>query len=299
MPGRAPCTPRCVRRRMLVRRWLRVIVASITYYTCLSLLRGSRPRACILMYHSISDNPSDLHSVSPTAFEKQMRFLAKKCNVISLDRLVHCFNVKGMLPDNAVVITFDDGLADTYTAAYPVLKKYDLPATVFVAPNWVSPCGISQRHEARLGERHYMTWNQIQEMSQNGISIGAHTMSHCSLPTLTPEEAHSEILESKTRLEQQLGQPVKFFAYPYGAFRDLSPDIVRMVAESGYTCAVTSLSGVNGPGLNIYALRRIEIEVGDGMYVFRRGVAGALSSWIVLQWFRWMSQILSGIRRRA
>jgi peptidoglycan/xylan/chitin deacetylase (PgdA/CDA1 family) len=246
------------------------------------------------MYHSIDDDPSEVHSVSPVAFEEQMRFLATKCNVISLDRLVGCFNGKGVLPDNPVVITFDDGLADNYTVAYPILKKYDLPATVFVVPDWVAPCEGSQANETGPDGKRYMAWNQIREVSQNGISVGAHTVSHRSLPTLTLEEARYEILESKARLKQQLGQPIRFFAYPYGAFRDLNRDIVHMVAESGYDCAVTSLSGTNRPSTSLYALRRTEIEVSDGMYVFSKAMAGALDNWIVFQWLRWMSQVLGG-----
>jgi peptidoglycan/xylan/chitin deacetylase (PgdA/CDA1 family) len=246
------------------------------------------------MYHSIDDDRSDVHSVSPTAFEEQMRFLATKCNVISLDQLVDCFSGKGSLPDNPVVITLDDGLANNYTTAYPILKKYDLPATVFVIPNRVAPCEIPRTDESRPDDRRYMVWDQIREMSHDRISVGAHTISHRSLPTLTLEEVRHELLESKARLEQQLGQPVKFFSYPYGAFRDLNKDIMRMVADSGYACAVTSLSGTNGRNTNLYALRRTEIEMNDGMYVFSKAMAGALDNWIVFQRLRWLSQIARG-----
>jgi peptidoglycan/xylan/chitin deacetylase (PgdA/CDA1 family) len=297
MSEKTSSRPRHARWTLLFRKWLRVIVVSITYYTGLAFLSGlfgAKSKVRILMYHSIAEEPSYLHSVSPVTFEKQMRFLATKCNVITLDQLVDCFNGKGSLPDNPVVITLDDGLADNYAVAYPILKKYNLPATVFVVPDWVAPRKVSQTNETRPAKKCHMTWDQIREMSHNGISIGAHTISHRSLPTLKLEEARYELLESKARVERKLGQPVKFFAYPYGAFRDLSMDIVRMVAESGYTCAVTSLSGTNGRSANLYALRRTEIEVNDGMYVFSKAMAGALDNWIVFQWLRWVSQILRG-----
>jgi peptidoglycan/xylan/chitin deacetylase (PgdA/CDA1 family) len=292
MSERVSSRPRHSDRKLLFRKWLRVILASITYYTGLAFLSGllgSTSKVRILMYHSIDDDPSDVHSVSPTAFEEQMRFLATKCSVISLDQLVDCFSGKGSLPDNPVVITLDDGLANNYTTAYPILKKYHLPATVFVIPNRAAPCEISRTDKTR-----YMAWDQIREMNHNGISVGAHTISHRSLPTLTLEEVRSELLESKARLEQQLGQPVKFFAYPYGAFRDLNKDIMRMVADSGYACAVTSLSGANGRNTDLYALRRTEIEMNDGMYVFSKAMAGALDNWIVFQRLRWLSQIARG-----
>ena len=278
--------------KLLFRKWLRVIIASTSYYTGLAFLSHSRARVRILMYHSIDQDPLDVHTVSPMAFEEQMHFLATRCNIIPLDQLVDHLDGKGSLPDNPVVITFDDGWANNYTVAYPILKKYRLPATMFVIPEWIASCEMAQTSKTQPNEKRHMTWDQIREMSRHGISIGAHTISHRSLPTLTLQKVRYELLESKARLEQQLGQPVRFFAYPYGAFRDLNRNIARMVAECGYACAVTSLSGTNGPSADLYALRRTEIEASDGMYVFGRVMAGGLDSWIVLQRLLWVTQVL-------
>lgn len=273
-------------------------MASITYYTGTAFLAhrlGTKPRVRILMYHSITEDPTDHHSVSPKAFAEQMCFLATNCNVISLDQLVDCFKEKGSLSDKPVVITLDDGLANNYTVAYPILKKHKLPATLFLVPDWIASYEASQMNETGPDRNRYTTWDQVKEMSQNAISIGAHTISHRSLPKLTREQINYELVESKARLEEKLGQKVKFFAYPYGALRDLRTDIVRMVAESGYFCAVTSLSGINDPSRDLHVLRRTEIEMTDGMWIFRKAMAGALDSWIVFQWLRWISQALRGL----
>ena len=250
-------------KQLLRREWLRLAVATATYYTGLAFLwnaLSSRPRARILMYHSIADDPSDLHSVLPEAFEQHMQFLASKRAVVPLDQLVAGLRAEGRLPHNAVAITFDDGWDNTYTTAYPILRRYNLPATVFIIPDRVD----LEPDRPRSDGRRHMTWDQIRELYHNGISIGAHTLSHRSLTTLALDEVRHELVESKVRLEQQLGQPVRFFAYPFGALRDINRDIVQLVAESGYAAAVTSLSGTNGRHTNPYALRRTEIEVVDG-----------------------------------
>jgi peptidoglycan/xylan/chitin deacetylase (PgdA/CDA1 family) len=284
--------------KLRLRKWLRVAMSSATYYAGLNHLlglRSSEPRVRILMYHHIAENPSSPYSVSPIAFEQQMQFLAAKCSVISLEQWMDYLSGKGSLPDKPIVITLDDGWADNYTAAYAILKKYNLPATIFVVPDWIVPPHKALRtSETGKKKQQHLSWDQIQEMSQNRISVGAHTITHRSLPTLTLEEARYELLESRLRLEQQLGHPIKFFAYPYGAIGDVNADIVRLVAECGYACAVTSLSGTNGRGANPYTLRRTEIEATDGMYVFSRAIAGGLDSWIILQWFKWVLDVLSG-----
>lgn len=293
MPETVSNEPSSSKMGMLSRKWLRLILVSITYYTGLAFLAGllgPKPKIRILMYHSINNDSSDVHSVTLAAFEDQMRSLATNHGVISLDQLNNHLDGKESVPDNSVVITFDDGLVNNYTTAYPILKKYNLPAAMFIVPSWIASQQEVEANQTSRNGRRYMMWEQIQEIAQDGISIGAHTISHRSLPTLTPAEICYDLSESKARLEQQIDQPIKFFAYPYGAFRDITKDIMRMVAECGYTCAVTSLSGTNNSNVNRYALRRTEIEVDDGMYVFNKAMAGALDCWIILQRLRWIAQ---------
>jgi peptidoglycan/xylan/chitin deacetylase (PgdA/CDA1 family) len=281
----------------LVRKWLRIIIATVMYYTGLAfVLRrlGRRPQLRILMYHSISNIPGHLHSVSPAAFDEQMQFLTATTHVVPLEESIEFLRGEKALPANPIVITFDDGLLDNYTTAYPILKKYNLPATMFFVTKWIRPAATSQSKEDPSTGRRKMTWEQIRDMAANGITIGAHTVSHHSLTKLTPDEVRYELAESKRQLEQHLGKPVKFFAYPYGTPRDLNQEVMRLVAETGYICATTSLSGVSVGSANLYALRRTEIEATDGMYVFRKVIAGALDLWILLERLKWMRLKLRG-----
>ena len=112
----------------------------------------------ILMYHYINDGePSRSRlGVSPKSFERQMRFLKEhKYNVLALDELVDLIKYKKSLPPNTIAITFDDGYLDNYTNAFPILKKYELPAAIFVVINMIGK---------RLGKEEYMDWRQIEEL---------------------------------------------------------------------------------------------------------------------------------------
>ena len=285
------------RGALLVRKCLRIIIATVTYYTGLVFVlrrRSRRPQLRILMYHSISHIPGNLHSLSPSAFEEQMRFLAATTHVVSLEEAIEFLCGKKALPENPIVLTFDDGLLDNYTVAYPILKKYSLPATMFLVTKWIRPDAPSQSKEVTSAGQRKMTWEHIRDMSAHGITIGAHTVSHHSLTKLSRDEVRYELAESKRQLELHLGKPVTFFAYPYGTPRDFNPEVISLVAETGYICAVTSLSGVNVGRASLYALRRTEIEATDGMYVFRKAIAGALDLWILLERLKWIYLKLRG-----
>ena len=250
-------------------------------------LFSEKSRGRILVYHSISEDPLNPFSVSPEDFEEQVRFVSQEYNVISLKELIACIRDESReIPPDSVVITSDDGFRDNYTYAYPILKKYGVPATIFVITERLESDGASQPaakdHESSL----YLSWDQIIEMSRNGVSIGSHTCTHPWLTDVTLEEARREIVESKARLEQQLDKPVCLFAYPGGRIRDFDQDIISSVANSGYSGACTGLNGTNKDGISPYLLRRTKIEVGDGVYVFKKALKGALDIFVLLDYTR-------------
>lgn len=275
---------------MLLRKSVRRMVASAMHYSGAAFLRNlftAGPRARILVYHSISNDPLNPFSVSPEDFEEQARFLSQEYNVVPIEELVACIRGEGgeILP-NSVVITLDDGFRDNYDYAYPILRKYGLPATMFVIVARLSPGGASQPEPGEQQSGRYLSWDQVVEMSQNGISIGSHTLTHPWLTEVALEEARREIVESKARLERRLGKPVKLFAYPGGRICDFNQDIRAIVAESGYSGACVGLNGANGSNTDPYLLRRTKIEVDDGMYVFKKAVRGALDVFVLLDQVR-------------
>lgn len=205
----------------------------------------------ILTYHYIGNNPNpadkarDYLSVAPDKFDEQMSYLSKNgYNAIILDSLDAGLMGKITLPPKPVVLTFDDGYIDFYLNAFPILKKYNLHAVSFI------PTGL-------MGQGYYLSWAQIKQMDASGlISFEAHSVNHPNLTALTPDQVKYQITESKKVLEAQLGKPVNFFAYPYGASNE---QIWQAVKSAGYVGALGTWYGITLSEGNILDWPRIKI----------------------------------------
>ena len=204
----------------------------------------------VLMYHYL-DNSSivqkDKRYIQPQTFERQMRFLKKnKYNVISLEEFAQALKSKKTLPRNTVVLTFDDGHLDNYLFAFPILKTYSLPATMFII-------------SGEIGQQGRMTPKQIKELSDSGlITIGSHTISHEHLPSINDKEIlKKEIFKSKKILEDITKKSVNCFSYPIGGFNS---EIRQMVIDAGYTTAIGTSPGLNYPNNDPYAIKRVRIS---------------------------------------
>ncbi len=207
----------------------------------------------ILTYHDFSDSArqGDLLGVSSGRFEEQMAYLKKYAyNVISLDELVDSIKMEKKIPAKSVVITIDDGYQSNYEYAYPVLKKYGFPAMIFVATNRMDT------------DKKYMTWEEIKEMSRNGISFGSHTKEHPFLSAVTDKDVlWDEIAGSKVMLEEHLGVPVMYFCYPNGVFTEEAKEVLR---KAGYKAAVTTNQGKDlSNKRDLYELHRVSMRNGD------------------------------------
>lgn len=216
----------------------------------------------ILMYHYINDEEplKSRLGVSPEAFEKQMRFLRRhNYNIITLEELVNLVAGKNKIPRKTVAITFDDGYLDNYANAYPVLKKYNIPAAIFVVINRIGK---------RLGQDDYMGWDQIKELAGSGlITIGSHSMSHPNLSEVdSQDKLEYEILESKKILEEKLKKGIGFFSYPFGG---LSVKARASCARAGYKACVGTNFPKDYPSNDIYALKRLRIsENAKNLFIF-------------------------------
>jgi peptidoglycan/xylan/chitin deacetylase (PgdA/CDA1 family) len=210
----------------------------------------------VLMYHSIDYNDKMTKlSVSPESFERQMKFLRdRKYNVVGLDKVADYIQKKEKIPPRTVAITFDDGFYNNYRYAYPVLKKYGIPATLFVIVS-------------KIGQPGWVGLKEIKEMSDSGlVTIGSHTISHLWLPTMGTKSAEKELVDSKKTLESHIGKGVHAFCYPIGAHDDR---IKMLVKNAGYRCAVATNPGRLKPDNDIYAIKRIKISrTSDNLLVF-------------------------------
>lgn len=203
----------------------------------------------ILTYHDFTIEEGSSYDMNIVEFEKQMDYLAAhNYSVISLSELLKGLK-GGQLPPKPVVITIDDGFKSNYTLAYPVLKKYNFPATLFIYTNFI---------EKNNGS---LTWEEIREMTKNNIEIGSHTLSHCNLLKYKKNENYEtylarirrEIFLSKEILESKIGSKVKFFAYPYGVY---SPIIKNLVIQAGYEGIVNANNMNNTLTVDPFSLNR-------------------------------------------
>lgn len=216
-------------------------------------------RFCILMYHMVTEPrcaEERRYACPPRRFAAHMRALRDSgYRPVSLDEVQHHLTEGTKLPDRAVAVTFDDGFADNYTDAFPILQRQQIPAAIFLA---VSAIGGENRWMSAKGcpKRPMLDWPQIREMQAAGIHFGSHTMSHVRLSTLDRGAAHTEIIGAKRVLEDKLGAAVDWFAYPFG---DWNGETVELVREAGHTLGCSTRSGFNREDVDPLLLRRIEV----------------------------------------
>ena len=203
----------------------------------------------ILLYHYVEyvKDPGDSIrkslNIIPYIFDQEVKTLKDAgYNFITPKDLADVLDDKNNLPERPVILTFDDGYRDFYTDVFPILKKYQVKAIAYIVPNFLDkPNNLS-------------TW-MLKEISQSGlVEIGAHTMNHIYLEGLPKKRVETEIIESKKYLEKVLGIPIVSFAYPYGAFDNQS---IQIVKDTGFTNAVTTISGNLVMDINRFFLYRI------------------------------------------
>jgi len=191
----------------------------------------------------------------PDQFEDQMAYLQDKgYQSISLDQFYQAEYFGETLPAKPIMITFDDGYADNYTTAFPILKKYGFTATIFMVSSYIDGEG-------------FMTWPQLKELAANGWQIEGHTANHTDLTKLDSKTVLSELKSSKELLEKGLGQPVDFFAYPYG---DFNAGVVLAVKNTGYVMAFTTERGWADHNADAWHVHRVYCYAFMGMTEFSR-----------------------------
>ena len=205
---------------------------------------ASGSKILVLNYHQVGNNFTPL-CVPTSQFDEQMAYLKDNGYItITPEELYEGTQGDLILPERPVLITFDDGYIDNYNNALPVLKKYGMRATIFIVPGFTNV------------NANYLTWDQLKEMEKNGITIQSHTLNHRALEELPDDEIRAELLNSKVMLEQNLGHPVEFLAYPTGTY---NLHIAGIAKDVGYKASFTIKYGNVDKGSNIYALERIPI----------------------------------------
>jgi glycosyltransferase involved in cell wall biosynthesis/peptidoglycan/xylan/chitin deacetylase (PgdA/CDA1 family) len=238
----------------------------------------------ILMYHAFGGpgEPPSRYVIPVRRFARQMAWLKwMGYHVLSLEEFL-CYQREYRLPPaQSVVITIDDGYAETLTLAYPILRRYGFPATLFLVSDRVGSTN-QWSGDGGLAGRPLLSWSDIQEMLRGGMQVGAHTRTHPTLTAMPTELVQEEVKGSRTDLERELGVPIRVFAYPYGEY---DSTVQAVVEQAGFVGSCSVQSGMNSFQTPVHALRRTEIDgtdsllrfvlnlwLGDAEVVFRRRI---------------------------
>jgi len=308
----------------------------------------------ILAYHDIGNSKYLSLTVPEEILKKQIEDLLNyKYNIISLKEAIMLLKTGERIPNKTVVITFDDGYKSMYTSVFPLVKKYQIPVTIFLSvgpletgrPLFVdalrfafentseikldlTSVGLNQylldiepeRMKAISDINHYgqrnsnehknelialifsklkldiedprlknimLNWSEVKEMHTQGVTFGAHTVSHPIMANIRKEEARSELTISKKLIEDKIGENVNFFAYPFGSRESYNSEVRKLVEENGFVAACTLISGNNKAGEDLFLLKRTNISY---------------SSWMKPHWLfvrPYFSLMLSGFYERV
>ncbi|KRF07257.1 polysaccharide deacetylase [Paenibacillus sp. Soil766] len=209
----------------------------------------------VLNYHSVTIDPGNVVVISPAKLEAQMAYLHDHgytpVSLATFINLIENDNVQEV-PNNPVLLTFDDGYVDNVVEAMPILAKYNFPATLFMSPGMVEDAG-------------YLNWEQVKQLHEAGWDIQPHGMTHPHLPQLTAEQQAFEITEARKLIEEKLGTQADVFCYPYGEY---SKTTLKILKENGFRYAFTIDQGYTTNQQSPYLLKRLFVNGEEGLKAF-------------------------------
>lgn len=265
-------------------------MATLYFFSPLCRIWRQKSHSCvpILMYHSVSDNlfgkshPYFQINTSPRVFSDQMRWLYQHgYRTIDLKEMLAAM-ASGKSLHKRLMLTFNRGYQDFYTAAFPVLRQYGFGATVYLTTDCIHDSAM------RMEGVDYMTWSQVRELHQAGIIFGSHTATHADLWSLGLEHIDYELGYSKECLEQKLGTPIDTFAYPL-AFPEEDRSFTRFLADllenHGFDNGVSTIIGRASPSSNRFYLPRLPINSWDDSLLLRAKLEGGYDWLHGPQWF--------------
>ncbi len=207
----------------------------------------------ILMYHYVSVPPagSDVYrqdlSVSPDRFRSHLQTLKDGgYTTISMYELVEHLNQGTPLPENPVILTFDDGYRDNFENAFPLLQEFDMTAMFFVVTDYID-----------AGNPFYVSWDMAREMQAGGMYIESHGRNHASLRNRNDDYLVWQALGSAETIEYELGVRPRFITYPFGHFDN---NTIRIFESAGFWGGVTINPGATHSTDNPYQLKRVRVR---------------------------------------
>lgn len=224
-------------------------------------------RVPILMYHYVEyvqdkkDTIRQSLNINPDIFEQQVKTLLDAgYTFMTAKELGNVLDGKMELPDNPILLTFDDGHWDLDTSVLPILKKYKVKATAYIISGFI-------------GNSDFLTQNQLQDVINSKlVEIGAHTIHHVSLKGKLFPIVKNEVEQSKETLEKNYHVKIVSFAYPNGSFDQQAADIVK---KAGFTTSASTIPGINQNLENRFFLYRLRPgrRTGQELLEYLKGTA--------------------------
>ena len=214
----------------------------------------------VLFYHRIADDAASPWTCSNRLFAQQIRWLKQRFELISLGEAQQRIR-SGCNHRPAVSITFDDGYAANCHQAIPLLLEQQIPCTYFVSSRCVLD-GVPFPHDiANAYEGRPNTIEEIRAMAEAGVEIGGHTRTHCDLGRLNnPAKLYDELIVGGEELQQAIGRPVRYFAFPFGMRSNLNREVFRLARHFGYDGVCSAYGGYNFPGDDSFHIRRFHAD---------------------------------------
>lgn len=240
---------------------------------------SGQQRIPILMYHSIGESvrpgrhPYYQTSTTGKVFEDHVRYLSENgYKTLGLREAVSILPTIAQEESRYAVVTFDDGFADFYSQAFPILDKYGSTATMFLPTQY-----IGETPRQFMG-RDCLTWSQVRELARAGMSFGSHTVSHRMLSALDKRDLEYELSVSKQTIEQKLGQAIDSFAYPFAfpeADSTFKARFRELLLQFQYECGVTTVIGTARPSSDPLLLERLPANSWDDDRLLQAKLNGA------------------------
>lgn len=234
-------------------------------------LRPAPAGVTILIYHRVGARTSMSVDLPTSLFDEQMAFLTERCRVLSLTDAAELLEAGEQPPDQRphVVVTFDDGTADFVEEALPVLERHGVPATYYLATEFID------RQLPFPDGGVALTWDAAKEMVASGlVDIGSHTHTHALLDRIPPTEAAHELDRSIAVIETHLGVTPQHFAYPKALLG--TPQNEFEVRTRFRTATIGRTRPNPWAGSDLHRLTRSPIQVSDGTDFFERKVRGGM-----------------------
>lgn len=204
----------------------------------------------VLSYHSVAKDDWRF-SVDSAVLKKQINYLQKNFDIISLKTLHEYIQGKIDITKPSVVLTFDDGYKDILTMR-EFFKKKNITPSLFLLANTKKP------NVKEMGtKRPFLTKREILSLYKAGWEIGCHSATHANLATVTDKELQEETVNAKKSLENNLGIKIEYFAYPRGKYNDR---VITFIKKAKYKMALTMDDGFIKPHIDLLRVPRVGVD---------------------------------------